>query len=100
MYEDLFETPDKASLSGLEGDALGTRVEDILASRLEDVSEPAAQTVATLYAAGYTEALPSGIPKQVTVTDKKTDTSETVELDAYQQQFFGQVWTETVGRSC
>lgn len=98
-YEDLFETPDKASLSGLEGDALVTRVEDILASRLEDVSEPAAQTVATLYAAGYTEALPSGIPKQVTVTDKKTDTSETVELDAYQQQFFGQVWTETVGRA-
>lgn len=98
-YEDLFETPDKASLSGLEGDALVTRVENILASRLEDVSEPAAQTVATLYAAGYTEALPSGIPNQVTVTDKKTDTSETVELDAYQQQFFGQVWTETVGRA-
>lgn len=98
-YEDLFETPDKASLSGLEGDALVTRVENILASRLEDVSEPAAQTVATLYAAGYTEALPSGIPKQVTITDKKTDTSETVELDAYQQQFFGQVWTETVGRA-
>lgn len=98
-YEDMFETPDKVSLSGLEGDALVTRVEDILASRLEDVSEPAAQTVATLYAAGYTEALPSGIPKQVTVTDKKTDTSETVELDAYQQQFFGQVWTETVGRA-
>lgn len=98
-YEDLFETPDKASLSGLEGDALVTRVEDILASRLEDVSEPAAQTVATLYAAGYSEALPSGIPNQVTVTDKKTNTSETVELDAYQQQFFGQVWTETVGRA-
>lgn len=98
-YEDMFETPDKASLSGLEGDALVTRVEDILASRLEDVSEPAAQTVATLYAAGYTEALTSGIPNQVTVTDKKTDTSETVELDAYQQQFFGQVWTETVGRA-
>ena len=98
-YEDMFETPDKASLSGLEGDALVTRVENILASRLEDVSELAAQTVATLYAAGYTEALPSGIPKQVTVTDKKTDTSETVELDAYQQQFFGQVWTETVGRA-
>lgn len=98
-YEDVFETPDKASLSGLEGGALVTRVEDILASRLEDVSEPAAQTVATLYAAGYTEALPSGIPNQVTVTDKKTDTSETVELDAYQQQFFGQVWTETVGRA-
>lgn len=98
-YEDMFETPDKASLKGLEGDALVTRVENILASRLEDVSEPAAQTVATLFAAGYSEALPSGIPKQVTVTDKKTGTSETVELDAYQQQFFGQVWTETVGRA-
>ena len=98
-YEDMLETPERADLEGLEGEALVTRVSDILAGRLEDVSEPAAQTVATLYAAGYTEALPSGIPKQVTVTDKKTDTSETVELDAYQQQFFGQVWTETVGRA-
>lgn len=98
-YEDLFETPEKADLSGLEGDALVTRVTDILGGRLDDVSEKAAEDIATLYAAGYSEALPAGIPTQITVTDKDTDTSETVELDAYQRQFFERVWTETVGRA-
>ena len=98
-YEDFFETPDKADLSGLEGDALVTRVTDILGGRLDDVSEKAAEDIATLYAAGYSEALPAGVPTQITVTDKDTDTSETVELDAYQRQFFERVWTETVGRA-
>lgn len=98
-YEDLFETPEKADLSGLEGDALVTRVTDILGGRLDDVSEKAAEDIATLYAAGYSEALPAGVPTQITVTDKDTDTSETVELDAYQRQFFERVWTETVGRA-
>lgn len=98
-YEDLFETPEKADLSGLEGDALVTRVTDILGGRLHDVSEKAAEDIATLYAAGYSEALPAGVPTQITVTDKDTDTSETVELDAYQRQFFERVWTETVGRA-
>lgn len=98
-YEDLFETPEKADLSGLEGDALVTRVTDILGGRLDDVSEKAAEDIATLYAAGYSEALPAGVPTQITVTDKDTDTSETVELDAYQRQFFERVWTETVGHA-
>lgn len=98
-YEDLFEAPEKADLSGLEGDALVTRVTDILGGRLDDVSEKAAEDIATLYAAGYSEALPAGVPTQITVTDKDTDTSETVELDAYQRQFFERVWTETVGRA-
>lgn len=98
-YEDLFETPEKADLSGLEGDALVTRVTDILGGRLDDVSEKAAEDIATLYAAGYSEALPAGVPTQITVTDKDIDTSETVELDAYQRQFFERVWTETVGRA-
>lgn len=98
-YEDFFETPDKADLSGLEGDALVTRVTDILGGRLDDVSEKAAEDIATLYAAGYSEALPASVPTQITVTDKDTDTSETVELDAYQRQFFERVWTETVGRA-
>lgn len=98
-YEDLFEPPEKADLSGLEGDALVTRVTDILGGRLDDVSEKAAEDIATLYAAGYSEALPAGVPTQITVTDKDTDTSETVELDAYQRQFFERVWTETVGRA-
>lgn len=96
-YEDMFETPDKASLKGLEGDALVTRVSDILAGRLDDVTEQTAQTVATLYSAGYSGALPSGSPSQVTVKDNEGKTVKTVEFDAYRQQFYNQVWTETVG---
>lgn len=96
-YEDMFETPDKASLKGMEGDALVTRVSDILAGRLDDVTEQTAQTVATLYSAGYSGALPSGSPSQVTVKDDEGKTVKTVEFDAYRQQFYNQVWAETVG---
>ena len=96
-YEDFFETPDKASLKGLEGEALVTRVSDILADRLNDVTEQTAQTVATLYSAGYSGALPTGTPSQVTVKDDEGKTIKTVEFDAYRQQFYNQVWTETVG---
>lgn len=96
-YEDFFETPDKASLKGLKGDALVMRVSDILADRLNDVTEQTAQTVATLYSAGYSGALPSGTPSQVTVKDDEGKTIKTVEFDAHRQQFYSQVWTETVG---
>lgn len=96
-YEDFFETPDKASLKGLKDDALVTRVTDILADRLNDVTEQTSQTVATLYSAGYSGALPSGTPSQVTVKDDEGKAIKTVEFDAYRQQFYSQVWTETVG---
>ena len=96
-YEDMLETPERADLEGLEGEALVTRVSDILAGRLDDVTELTAQTVATLYSAGYSGALPSGTPSQVTVKDDEGKAIKTVEFDAYRQQFYSQVWTETVG---
>ena len=98
-YEDIFETPTKSGLDGLEGDALTTRVSNILSRRLNNVSEETAQTLATLYAADYTSVLPPNIPTQTTVKDEDGKAIGTVELDAYMQQFYGDVWTETVGEA-
>ena len=96
-YEDAFATPEKSSLEGLEDDALVTRVRDILSQRLNEVSELTAQTVATLYTAGYSNALPSNTPSSVSVKGEDGKTAETVEFDAFKQQFYNRVWTETVG---
>ena len=96
-YEDAFTTPEKSSLEGLEDDALVTRVRDILSQRLNEVSELTAQTVATLYTAGYSNALPSNTPASVSVKSEDGKTAETVEFDAFKQQFYKRVWTETVG---
>ena len=96
-YEDAFTTPEKSSLEGLEDDALVTRVRDILSQRLNEVSELTAQTVATLYTAGYSNALPSNTPSSVSVKGEDGKIAETVEFDAFKQQFYNRVWTETVG---
>ena len=96
-YEDALGEANRASLEGLEDDALVTRVRDILSQRLNEVSELTAQTVATLYTAGYSNALPSNTPSSVSVKGEDGKTSETVEFDAFKQQFYNRVWTETVG---
>lgn len=96
-YEDALGEANRASLEGLEDDALVTRVRDILSQRLNEVSEQTAQTVATLYTAGYSNALPSNTPASVSVKSEDGKTAETVEFDAFKQQFYNRVWTETVG---
>lgn len=96
-YEDALGEANRASLEGLEDDALVTRVRDILSQRLNEVSELTAQTVATLYTAGYSNALPSNTPSSVSVKGEDGKTAETVEFDAFKQQFYNRVWTETVG---
>ena len=96
-YEDALGEANRASLEGLEDDALVTRVRDILSQRLNEVSELTAQTVATLYTAGYSNALPSNTPSSVSVKGEDGKTAETVEFDAFKQQFYNRVWTETAG---
>lgn len=96
-YEDALGEANRASLEGLEDDALVTRVRDILNQRLNEVSELTAQTVATLYTAGYSNALPSNTPSSVSVKGEDGKTAETVEFDAFKQQFYNRVWTATVG---
>jgi len=90
-YEDLLETATKKGLSGLKGEALQVRIHSILENRLGEVSGETAQALAELYEAGHKSAVPTDTP------GKMTADGEELSLDAYQQQFYDQVWRSTIG---
>lgn len=90
-YEDALATADKSGLSGLTGEALATRVKDILAGRLETVDDETASAIGTLYEAGYASVVPPTAPSSVTVDH------ESYELDAYAQQRYNQAWANAIG---
>ena len=90
-YEDALATADKSGLSSLTGEALATRVKDILAGRLETVDDETASAIGTLYEAGYASVVPPAAPSSVTVDH------ESYELDAYAQQRYNQAWADAIG---
>ena len=90
-YEDALATADKSGLSGLTGEALATRVKDILAGRLETVDDETASAIGTLYEAGYASVVPPTAPSSVTIDH------ESYELDAYAQQRYNQAWANAIG---
>lgn len=90
-YEDLLETADKSGLSGLTGEALETRVGDILENRLGGAEDETAAALAALYEAGYKNAIPTDTPSSVTLNEEK------ISLSAYQQQFYDTVWRDSIG---
>ena len=92
-YEDALSAPNKQGLDGLEGDALTTRVKDILLGRVAELSDEMAERLAKLYADGYTGVVPSSTPTQITVD------GTSYELDAYAQQVYNNVWSDTMGAS-
>lgn len=90
-YEDALATADKSGLSSLTGEALATRVKDILAGRLETVDDETASAIGTLYEEGYASVVPPSAPSSVTVDH------ESYELDAYAQQRYNQAWADAIG---
>lgn len=85
-YDDLFSDIGKNDLSGLEGDALASRIGRILGDRYVSESDDTAAALAALYEAGYKTAIPSDTPTSVSVNgEKKT-------LGAYQQQAYDTIW--------
>lgn len=89
-YDDLMATAEKSGLSGLKGDALEQRVGSILSGRLNEIPEGAAEELAGLYEAGYTQAVPGDTPAKITVNGEGRN------LGAYQQQVYETVWRESV----
>ena len=90
-YEDMLETAKKGGLSGLEGDALTTRVGNILENRRVTNDAETVKILAGLYEAGYKAAVPSDTPSSVTVGGEDHD------LSAYQQQVYNNAWAGIVG---
>lgn len=89
-YDDLMATAEKSGLSGLKGDALEQRVGSILSGRLNEIPEGAAEELAGLYEAGYTQAVLGDTPAKITVNGEGRN------LGAYQQQVYETVWRESV----
>jgi len=89
-YDDLFASVDKGDLSGLEGDALKSRLGRILRDRGATDSDETVQELADLYEAGHKSAVPGTTPESVTVDGEKR------ELGTYQQQVYEKAWTGIV----
>ena len=90
-YQDWLKTADKDGLKGLKGEALETRVYDILKNRIGSAEEETAMDLSALYGAGYKAAIPSDTPESITVD------SESRKLNAFQKQLYDRVWKDTVG---
>ena len=88
--EDMMETADKSGLAGLTGEALETRIADILKNRIGSSEEETAEALAALYEAGFKTAVPSDTPGSISVD------SESRKLNAFQQQLYDSVWKDTV----
>lgn len=90
-YQDWIKTADKNGLKGLKGEALETRIFDILKNRTGGAEKETAKDLAVLYAAGYKVAVPPDTPESVTVD------GESRKLNVFQAQLYDTVWKETVG---
>lgn len=92
-YEDALATASKSGLTGLTGDALQRRVNDILSNRRIETDDDTAEELAKLYEAGHTKAVPVDTPNSISVD------GENRKLSAYQQQTYDKVWSGTIGDS-
>ena len=89
-YEDAFQKLNKGDLPGSEGEVLAARVGRVLRGRGMDVSADVSGVIAELYEAGYRTAVPSDVPRSVSIN------GESREMNAYQQQCYGNIWAGTV----
>lgn len=89
-YEDVVSKADKSGLKGLKGAALEMRAGHILQDRAGETSERTIETIAGLYEAGYTDAVPAAIQSSYSVN------GETRKLGAAEDQLYRQVWRDSV----
>lgn len=90
-YEDAFSEMEKDNLSGLSGGALADRIGRMLGRRGIELSNDTLDSLALLYEAGHTGAVPADIPESVTIGE------ETYKLSGYQKQAYGDIWNQVVG---
>lgn len=89
-WEDLWENPDKASLKGLTGEALQVRIGNILDDRTVECTDGTIETLAALYEAGFTDAVPTAIPDSVKIGD------ENHKLSKADSKHYEAVWNSVV----
>jgi len=92
-YKALWDSTTKRDLSGLEGDALQVRVDNLVDDRIDGVSDDAKKELARLYEATGTEVIPSDVPTGFTVD------GESMELTAAQEQRYRSAYTDAIGQN-
>ena len=81
-YKAFFDTTTKRDLSGLSGEALQVRVDDLIDNRVQNVSAESKQELARLYESTGVEVIPTDVPSYVTVDGERQD------LTASEQQAY------------
>lgn len=89
-YEDLMSKADKSGLKGLTGAPLEMRVQHILDDRAGGAEEQTTETIAGLYEAGYTGAVPPA------VSDSYSVGGESRSMNATEKQIYSGTWRSTV----
>jgi len=89
-YDDLMKQADKSGLKDLTGASLEMRTMHILQDRAGSADQRTAETVAGLYEAGYTDAVPA------TIQSKYTVNGEDRKMSAADDQLYRQVWRDSV----
>lgn len=89
-YDDLMKKADKSGLKGLKGASLETRTMHIFQDRAGDADASTVGTIAGLYAAGYTDAVPAAIAGSYTIN------GETRSLNAADEQQYSAAWQDAV----
>lgn len=89
-YEDAAARVEKSDLSHAHGRTLKAKTRDLLDDRTGSGKKATADTVASLYDAGYTKALPSATPSSVTID------GETHKLSAYQTQVYEKAYRKAI----
>lgn len=89
-YDDIMKKADKSGLKGLKGASLETRTMHIFQDRAGDADASTVETIAGLYAAGYTDAVPAAIAGSYTIN------GETRNLNAADEQQYSAAWQDAV----
>lgn len=92
-YEDAAARVEKSDLSHTHGRTLKAKTRDLLEDRTGSGKKATADAVASLYDDGYTDALPSATPSEVTIDKKK------YKLSAYQTQVYEKAYRKAIGEA-
>lgn len=90
-YDDALATANKNQMKGLRGAELERKISDTLHNRRVETDETTNETLASLYESGFTKAVPSDTPGNISVD------GEDRKLSAYQKQVYDKTWSGAVG---
>lgn len=90
--QDVFQTPTKEKLKGLNANAGAVRLCSIMKMRGAEIKRTTSNELIALYQSGYTDAVPPDTPNSITVD------SEKIVLSAHESQIYERTWSKALSR--